>query len=948
MQQAILALRNILEMKTINLFLLFIIVFPAIQAQNLKQKKPVDFTVWDSWKTIENHQISNNGKWVSYEIKPYKGDGRLWIHNPEKNIKSEVERGTRAIFSPGSNYLVYKIDPQADTIRRLKYIKAKKEKFPKDTLCIRLLQTSEVLRFENLKSYKLPDENSEWMAFQLEKKPETPDPKAKKLKDAPEVFNLTVMNPVTRKMHEFGNVTDYGFSKNGKLLGFVQVIAKDSILSVLHVFDTEKETTLKIFEKAGFVKNLTMDEAGMQIAFLFTNDSTEIKIHSLYHWKNLPGNISEEIIGKNSAHLPKDWIISEFGNLTFSRSGSRLYFGSAKKAEPAAKDTLLEEEKVGLDLWSWMDPLLQSQQLIELRKEQRRNYLSVYHINRKEVAMLADETVQEITMVPTGDADYVLGVAESPYYRERSWSYPWFKDVYLIDVNTGTKKMILEKTSFFIESSAASIEISPLGNFVFWYENMDSCWYTINTRTGKKTELTKKIPVNFYDEEFDRPSVPPSYNYAGWTENDKYILIYDMYDIWRIDPNGIENPVCITNGYGRKNKIEFRYVRFDKDELFINTKGNPVLSAFNKQNKQGGFFTINLKKIADPVKLLMDNFEYLMPFKAKSNTAMVWKKSSIKEFPDVWYSSNWFANPVKLSLANPQQEDYIWATAEMVKWFTFEGKEEEGILYKPENFEQGKRYPMVVTFYELRSDRLHTHYYPRPSRSPLNILEYTSNGYLVFVPNIRYAVGNPGESAVNYVVSGTKAMINKGFVDQNRIGIQGQSWGAYQVAYIITQTDLFKAACAFSPVSNMTSAYGEIVWQFGYSRMSMYESAQSRIGTTLWEKPELYVQNSPIFYADNIETPLMMVHNDADATVPWHQGIALFVALRRLNKPCWLLNYNGEPHNLRDKSPDTKDFSIRMFQFFNHYLKSQPAPDWMKEGIPALKKGKEMGYDIKN
>jgi dipeptidyl aminopeptidase/acylaminoacyl peptidase len=306
-----------------------------------------------------------------------------------------------------------------------------------------------------------------------------------------------------------------------------------------------------------------------------------------------------------------------------------------------------------------------------------------------------------------------------------------------------------------------------------------------------------------------------------------------------------------------------------------------------------------------------------------------------------------FANPLKISRANPEQDDFIWATAEMFRWKTFDGKEEEGILYKPENFDPRKKYPMIVTFYELRSDRLHTHIVPKPSRSPINMLEYASNGYLVFVPNIRYTVGNPGESAVNYVVSGTKAIIEKGFVDKNRIGIQGQSWGAYQVAYIITQTNLYKAACAFAPVSNMTSAYGEIVWQLGYSRMSMYESSQSRLGTTLWEKPEVYVQNSPIFYADKIETPLMIVHNDGDGTVPWNQGIALFVALRRLNKSCWLLNYNGEPHNLRDKSPESKDFSIRMFQFFNHYLASKPEPLWMKEGIPALKKGKELGYEIK-
>jgi dipeptidyl aminopeptidase/acylaminoacyl peptidase len=214
------------------------------------------------------------------------------------------------------------------------------------------------------------------------------------------------------------------------------------------------------------------------------------------------------------------------------------------------------------------------------------------------------------------------------------------------------------------------------------------------------------------------------------------------------------------------------------------------------------------------------------------------------------------------------------------------------------------------------------------------------------VPDITYKTGYPGKSAYEAVISGTQAMIKKGFVDQNNVGLQGQSWGGYQVAYIVTQTTMFKAAFAGAPVSNMTSAYGGIRWESGVSRMFQYEYGQSRIGGTLWERKELYILNSPIFEADKITTPLLIMSNDNDGAVPWQQGVELFSALRRLDKPVWLLNYNGDEHNLT-KWPNRVDLSIRMLQFFDHYLKGAPVPEWMKEGIPAIDKGFDNGYELR-
>ena len=274
------------------------------------------------------------------------------------------------------------------------------------------------------------------------------------------------------------------------------------------------------------------------------------------------------------------------------------------------------------------------------------------------------------------------------------------------------------------------------------------------------------------------------------------------------------------------------------------------------------------------------------------------------------------------------------------------GKKLEGLLVTPEDLDPTKKYPMLVYFYERSSENLHQHVTPRPSRSIIHWGFCASNGYVVFIPDITYSTGDPGASAYDAIVSGTQSMVDQfSFIDSTRMALQGQSWGGYQIAWLITRTNMFRCAMAGAPVSNMTSAYGGIRWQTGMSRIFQYERTQSRIGSTLWDNLDKYIENSPVFFAPNVQTPLLMMHNDNDGAVPWYQGIEYFMALRRLNKPVWMLVYNNEEHNLLRRA-NTKDLTIRMMQFFDYYLKDAPMPVWMRDGIPAVDKGRKTGYDL--
>jgi dipeptidyl aminopeptidase/acylaminoacyl peptidase len=384
----------------------------------------------------------------------------------------------------------------------------------------------------------------------------------------------------------------------------------------------------------------------------------------------------------------------------------------------------------------------------------------------------------------------------------------------------------------------------------------------------------------------------------------------------------------------------------DSELQYIPSNQPLLLSAFDERTMSQGFFSTDFSAVKDPELLVMDKFYFANIKKAKEADKILWSKQNVSVFPDLWTSDLKFENTRKMSEANAQQKDFIWPKVIMVDWNSFSGEELKGLLYLPENLDPNKKYPVIVYFYEKNSELIYRHQQPSPSHSTINKTLYCSNGYLVFIPDITYKTGYPGQSAYNAIVSGTQYLINNfPFVDKERIGLQGQSWGGYQTAYLITQTDMYAAAMAGAPVSNMTSAYGGIRWESGVSRMFQYEHQQSRIGGSLWDKPLHYIENSPLFYAPKVNTPLLMMHNDNDGAVPWYQGIEFFVALRRLNKPVWMLTYNDEPHNLKTTSwANRVDLSTRMFQFFNHYLKGKPMPAWMEKGVPAIEKGKNPGY----
>jgi dipeptidyl aminopeptidase/acylaminoacyl peptidase len=928
-------------MKTTFYSMLFLLTI-SVSAQ----KKVLDHSDFDIWNTIRSQSISNNGKYILYSLERGEKDRFLKIKNEKARAVFTYDRVEGGQFTNDSKNVIFTITAWKDSITEMQRRKVKKDKMPKDTLAIYTLKSKKFTKIANVKSYKIPQKWAGFVAYLLEdiKKPTSKDntkktekadkkekpKKGKKVSDK-NGYHLVIRNLATQKEDTIKYVTSYIFAKEGKSLAYVTTRDLDAEKGGVFVLNLENNQTTEVFTANNKSKyyQLTLNDAGNKLAFVVDVDTTKVLVrpNQLYVWKGTAKAI--EITDQNSTS--KGYRISSNGRISFSKDNSKMYFGLA--TQPIVKDTtLVKDEIVNVEVWAYDSPRLYTVQEMQVNNDRKKSYTAALHLNSNKVVQLATTEYPNATIGNEGNSENVLVLNPTPYLLESQWTGMRASDYAIVNSTSG-------KTTTILTDVAGGVRLSPRGKFAYGYNAVDSTWFAYDISKNTKLDLTKGEV--FYNELNDTPDHPRSYGLAGWTKDDEAILIYDRYDIFKFNPTTGQN-TKLTNG--RATKTVYRYARLDSEERFMDASKKWLLTTFNETTKNSGYYEFNAKR--NRGKQLVDGpFRYSNPVKATDSKNVLFTRQSFIEFPNLRISDLSFKKQIVISDANPQQKDYNWGTIELTHWTSLDGKKLSGLLIKPENFDPKKKYPMLVNFYERSSDGLHNHRAPSPGRSSINYSFYTSRGYVIFNPDIVYKDGYPGESAYNAVIPGVTALIDKGFIKKNKIGAQGHSWGGYQLAYLVTKTDIFAAVESGAPVANMISAYGGIRWWTGLSRQFQYEHTQSRIGGTPWEYPMRYIENSPIFAIDKINTPLLIMHNDADGHVPWYQGIEFFTALRRLGKPSWLLNYNGEPH-WPLKMQNRKDFNIRMAQFFDYYLKDTNQPTWMHRGVPAIEKGIKQGYEL--
>lgn len=950
----------------------------------MAQKKPLDHTVYDSWQHIGERMISNDGKWVIYTIDPQQGDNELIIQSSDAKYKKTIQRGYSASISEDSRFVVFKIKPPFKDTREARIKKKKQEDFPKDSLAIIELGKEEIWKKERIKSYQLPKDGFGWIAFLSEKEPD----KAKKgsagggaktidslnqiidslrsvIRSIPEKddedaivsfevpfadepaagSSLVLKNLLTGAETTFNQVLDYKFSDDGSrlLINYSKDPDDSSAKNGVSLYFIKEQNLLQLSTGGNDFKSFSFSEDGSQLAFLAEREAGKKDLQKFYGlWYYKAGMDSAELlVDRSITGMKLGMTVSEFGDVSFSKSGQRLFFGSAEIKPP--KDTgLVEFEHAKLDIWHYNDDYLQTVQSTpgRLRAAQQENFLTVYNLDKKTIQQLESKEIPQVIPTNEGDGEIFVGITDYGQRVESQWLGTTRKNIYAVHVNTGEKHLVRVNLH-------GQVYPSSTGKYILWYDRKAKNYFAWDGNEIRN--ITEKIKVPLYQEDWDTPDDPQNYGIMGWHEGDSVVYIYDRYNIWVCDPEGVRGASTVYGGSARSNKWVIRYLRTDPEEKFISKKSNFLFSLFDEKNKHSSVWYYH-QYFDDVFRTLPEFFptQFSRVIKSKNSNNYIYTMEDFSNPPDLYLTpglGDYRFNKLKLSSINPQQKDYNWGTAELFKWKAYTGKESTGIIYKPENFDPKKKYPVIVYFYEKLSDGLYDYKEPAPIRSAVNVPYFVSNGYIIFMPDIEYKTGYPGQGAYDYIVSGTRALAKNSWVDSTNMALQGHSWGGYQAAQLATMTTLFKAVWAGAPVSNMTSAYGGIRWATGLNRQFQYEKTQSRIGATLWERPDLYILNSPLFHLDKVTAPMVILHNDEDGAVPWYQGIELFTALRRLGKKVWMLNYNGQGHGLTQRQ-DMLDYQIRMQQFFDWILKGEKPAKWITEGVPAVNKGKDWGLKV--
>ena len=933
-----------------NIFaLLALAAAAAAPAAVYAQNKPLDHSVYDGWQSVRSIKVSPDGQLVSYEVAPQEGDGTLFIKNLTSGAEVSVPRGTALKWPQDASFGLITVKAPFARTRQAKIDKKKPDQMPKDSLA------------------RIDLRSLEWKIIGASGKTDLGYETAPYLYSAQEVKgrkskNLLVINTADWSVDTLKNVSDFKASAAGtRLVAITAKEEKDSLSRsavIFYDFPAGRIDTLSAGREA--YANANFNAEGNKIVFTAT-DEKEKKDGTPHHAVYLAQeNIvkkatrrtpavtewrTSELLPPKAAALPEGWVVGEKCGAAFSNGSSRIVLRLHEYMPP--KDTTVYEfEAAQLDIWVW-----DKRNVPPMDKKARgpESRTAMVNLDRPgELLVLSGNASDRISFFSGAEGDYALSMDTRPYDLDNLWSYDRKSDISLVNLRDGSRRMLREAASGYPSPS-------PYGKYLAWFDQEDGNWYSLNIATGVTVNLTGDTGVIFWDDEDDHPTPgrSPVAN-AAWAGNDEYLLVTDRYDVWKLQPDG-KKAECITRGQGRRESVQYRPVLpgasanpfLYKDINTFPTKGLIWLTAFDRKDKRNGFAQVDIAKGGEP-KCYLAEKSFTSMTKAENAELFAYLKGDFRNPYDLYVSKDFLNGETKLTAINLQQAEYRWGDVELVHWNAYDGTPLDGLLFTPDGLDMAAKHPMMIYFYEKNSDTRYNYRAPAPSRSIINISFYVSRGYVVFVPDIVYKDCHPGESAYNCICAGTEAMCKQfSYIDKTRMAIQGQSWGGYQTAYLVTRTDMFAAAGAGAPVGNMTSAYGGIRWESGNSRITQYEFGQSRIGKTLWEDGglDLYVENSPVFFAPNVKTPVLIMHNDADGAVPWYQGIEFFMSLRRLGKPAWLLEYNKEAHNLAERR-NCKDLSIRLQQFFDHYLMGAPEPVWMQSGIPYARKGNYFATEL--
>jgi tetratricopeptide (TPR) repeat protein len=840
------------------------------------QKKIIDQSAIDNWPMLNNYAISNSGKYLYYSYRSSKTVGQTTV-NTDTLVISQIDNKQQisianaddAVFTSDSKFL-FSLQNH-------------------NTLCKVTLQSYKIEQIKHVTSFNLKEHNNvKWLGYLT--------------KGLDSTFVLE--NLVERQQYKFIKVKEYAFSENGNVL-FIHTI--EGVVRI------QLETlSKKVICKCSNISMLSVDETGSKVAFINLSSN----INELRYFSSEMDS-SKIILTDADFKLLGYKLINQ--KLQFSANGDHLLTKIEKDLDVITRD--IHPTASPITVWSYKDDILQSQQKNRL-SEILKSYLTVINLRNYKYSILESDTKTVISSYKI--SRYIL--LEKFINQDESY---WKNDTSELSIfslsNYKTNSIPNCKNNKRILA-----QLSPKENFILWFDIEKKDWFSYEINTSKIKNITENIHA-FITENIPGHIIDFVASEIEWLDGDRALILRDRFDLWRVDPVGKKDPINLTNGFGRKLNVTFYNLGLKLiDQNKISTQ---LIGAFDNNSMNNGFWSANFCEPLNPKKLTMGPHLYFypkngnfLPQKAKFREIYLVRRSGSTEAPNLYLTSDFklFTNITNIE----PHSCYNWLTAELIKWKLPDGNFTKGILYKPEDFNPNKKYPLIFTYYEQRSDELNFYYKPDTQLGRIDIPWFVNRGYLILVADMFFYKGYNGRGIVNTITSAVEFLKHFAWFDVSKIGIQGHSFGGYETNYLVTHTNIFAAAQEMAGQSDLLSGYGSLTASAGTSRQSLYEQSQGNIPCPPWYCPELYLENTPLFDVGTVETPLLMVHNQNDFAVPYSQAIEFFTALKRAKKEVWLLEYNNEGH-ANTNSNNKLDLTIRTEQFFNHYLKDSSLPGWM-------------------
>jgi len=935
-----------MQTRAFGLFACIAMAAPCVLAQSKPALKPADY---GRWETLGQATVSPDGKWLAYDIRRTDRNDELRVSPASGGKTHAVAFFSAPAFSGDSRWLGCEASVSEDEQDRMR----KASRPVQNKLSLLDVTTGAVTTIDQVQSFAFSSEGA-FVAFRRYPpagggsagtpaagggrggrggRGSTDAPAATSERD-PTGSALTIRNLTTGVDTTFGDVTSFAWQEGSGLNLAMTIGVEGRTGNAIQVYDPRAGSLRVLDSGAALFTALTWRKDSADLAALRSvkQEGYDGESYVVLAWKNLGE--------KRSSHIdaPKRTVAAR--RPQWSEDGAIVYVGVAEwLKKPDAKKS--DEDPSTVEVWHWKDANVISEQKLTVARDRDRSALAAWRVETSRLVPLSTNPKEDVRAPRLGLR--ALALDGVPYENDAMFGRR-FTDVYKVNLETGARAQVASKL-------VPPVDFSPGGRYALNFRGGD--FWVYDLESGASRDISKAARTTFINKENDYPvESKPSYGVAGWTTNDRSVIVYDAYDLWELFPDGGE-PKRLTDGGAEE--VRHRYARVTpaagagagggrggrggggEDPEWIDLAKPVYLSLEGRWTKRSGYALLENGKV-DRAIFLDKGVRGLQ--KAKDAGVMVYQAGRWDESPNFFAAAD-LKNPRRVSDTNPFASEYAWGRSELVDYKSSHGDRLQGALYYPANFESGKEYPMIVQIYEIESNQLHN--WTAPSeRATYNPAVWTQNGYFVLRPDITFRPREPGISALDCVTLAVKKVLEGGKVDARHVGLVGHSWGGYETTFIVTHSDLFAAAAAGGSLTNLASSYGEIYWNTGAPETNHVEVGQERMEVPLYEDPQAYIRNSAVYAANKLAAPLLLSVGDHDGASDWHQDIEFYNAARRAGKPCVMLVYVGENHAVAQKANQI-DYHRRINAWFDHYLKGAPAERWMTEGVSVLEREREIG-----